>query len=301
MSISAPTRPKRSDLSSDYTITSLNSTPSIFSSLPENMGPSYGRNDGLDAGGPWNRAHEERAYGLHSHSTPRAEGSRILPPASSIVASTGSYGSASDAALPPLSSGLGLGSGDFASPYGGEVNHQQQFPSAGPSLVAQGGQMYASSRPLYPLYGASGSSSQGGAASYAPQYSSSPYPPSGHFAQHHSHGLPVPYRAHEGGNPHSAYEGYTSSAPSTSAGLQGGRDVAGGAFDYRAHYFNPFDVKHRRRTTKSQFRVLEGTFKEIPKPNAALRKALSTQLDMPPRAVQVRVPPCLSPSPSSGC
>ncbi|EPQ29458.1 uncharacterized protein PFL1_03213 [Pseudozyma flocculosa PF-1] len=59
------------------------------------------------------------------------------------------------------------------------------------------------------------------------------------------------------------------------------------SLEYRSHYFNPFEVKHRRRTTKSQFHVLEGTFKEIPKPNAALRKALSVQLDMPPRAVQI--------------
>lgn len=30
--------------------------------------------------------------------------------------------------------------------------------------------------------------------------------------------------------------------------------------DTRAQYFNPFEVKHRRRTTRTQFKVLEGTF-----------------------------------------
>ncbi|KAE8272314.1 hypothetical protein A4X09_0g39 [Tilletia walkeri] len=64
-----------------------------------------------------------------------------------------------------------------------------------------------------------------------------------------------------------------------------------GGFNHPAgpaiHYLNPFEVKHRRRTTKTQFRVLEGTFKENPKPNAAVRKALAQQLDMPGRAVQI--------------
>lgn len=58
--------------------------------------------------------------------------------------------------------------------------------------------------------------------------------------------------------------------------------------DSRGFYpLNPFEIKHRRRTTKTQFRVLESTFREIPKPNAALRKQISAQLDMPVRAVQI--------------
>lgn len=57
--------------------------------------------------------------------------------------------------------------------------------------------------------------------------------------------------------------------------------------DSRFYPLNPFEIKHRRRTTKTQFRVLESTFREIPKPNAALRKQISAQLDMPVRAVQI--------------
>ncbi|SNX84625.1 uncharacterized protein MEPE_03334 [Melanopsichium pennsylvanicum] len=50
---------------------------------------------------------------------------------------------------------------------------------------------------------------------------------------------------------------------------------------------NPFEIKHRRRTTKTQFCVLESTFRDIPKPNATLRKQISVQLNMPVRAVQI--------------
>ncbi|UZJ52025.1 hypothetical protein CBS101457_001345 [Exobasidium rhododendri] len=57
--------------------------------------------------------------------------------------------------------------------------------------------------------------------------------------------------------------------------------------DFRTQYLNPFEVKHRRRTTRMQFKVLETTFKENPKPNASTRKTLSQQLDMPVRAVQI--------------
>ncbi|GAC71584.1 transcription factor [Moesziomyces antarcticus T-34] len=59
------------------------------------------------------------------------------------------------------------------------------------------------------------------------------------------------------------------------------------AHDSRFYALNPFEIKHRRRTTKTQFRVLESTFREVPKPNATLRKQISAQLDMPVRAVQI--------------
>ncbi|KAJ1039642.1 hypothetical protein NDA11_005573 [Ustilago hordei] len=57
--------------------------------------------------------------------------------------------------------------------------------------------------------------------------------------------------------------------------------------DSRFYPLNPFEIKHRRRTTKAQFCLLESTFREVPKPNATLRKQISTQLDMPVRAVQI--------------
>ena len=59
--------------------------------------------------------------------------------------------------------------------------------------------------------------------------------------------------------------------------------------DFRTFYpYNPSEVKHRKRTTRTQLKVLEETFKKETKPNAALRKQLASQLDMTPRGVQVR-------------
>lgn len=50
----------------------------------------------------------------------------------------------------------------------------------------------------------------------------------------------------------------------------------------------PNEVKHRKRTSSAQLKVLEKIFKKETKPNAATRKQLAAQLDMPPRSVQVR-------------
>jgi hypothetical protein len=61
------------------------------------------------------------------------------------------------------------------------------------------------------------------------------------------------------------------------------------AVDFRAFYpYTPNEVKHRKRTTSAQLKVLEGIFKRDTKPNAALRNELAAQLDMTARGVQVR-------------
>lgn len=60
--------------------------------------------------------------------------------------------------------------------------------------------------------------------------------------------------------------------------------------DYRTFYpYNPSEVKHRKRTTRPQLKLLEETFKRETKPNAALRKTLAAQLEMTPRGVQARL------------
>ncbi|EGN99858.1 hypothetical protein SERLA73DRAFT_72643 [Serpula lacrymans var. lacrymans S7.3] len=60
------------------------------------------------------------------------------------------------------------------------------------------------------------------------------------------------------------------------------------AADIRTFFtYIPNEVKHRKRTTRPQLKVLEDVFRKDTKPNAALRKALATQLDMTPRGVQV--------------
>jgi len=59
--------------------------------------------------------------------------------------------------------------------------------------------------------------------------------------------------------------------------------------DFRAFYpYSPHEVKHRKRTTSSQLKVLETVFKRDTKPNASLRNELAAQLDMTARGVQVR-------------
>ncbi|KAJ8522438.1 hypothetical protein ONZ45_g945 [Pleurotus djamor] len=58
--------------------------------------------------------------------------------------------------------------------------------------------------------------------------------------------------------------------------------------DFRAFFpYTPNEVKHRKRTTGAQLKVLENIFKHDTKPNASLRKELASQLDMTARGVQV--------------
>lgn len=60
--------------------------------------------------------------------------------------------------------------------------------------------------------------------------------------------------------------------------------------DFRTFYpYNPAEVKHRKRTTRAQLKVLEDMFKKETKPNGALRKKLAAELEMTPRGVQVSV------------
>ncbi|OBZ83032.1 Homeobox protein HD-10 [Choanephora cucurbitarum] len=57
--------------------------------------------------------------------------------------------------------------------------------------------------------------------------------------------------------------------------------------NFRATFYNPFEIKHRRRTSRAQLKVLEKSFSENPKPNATVRRILAQQLDMTPRGVQI--------------
>ncbi|EIM24305.1 homeobox-domain-containing protein [Wallemia mellicola] len=52
-------------------------------------------------------------------------------------------------------------------------------------------------------------------------------------------------------------------------------------------HYQPFQVKHRKRTSKHQFNVLEETYQSNPKPSAIIRKSLAEQLEMTPRGVQI--------------
>lgn len=57
--------------------------------------------------------------------------------------------------------------------------------------------------------------------------------------------------------------------------------------DFKPTFYNPFEVKHRRRTTKAQHKILEKAFAENQKPSAGIRRQLALRLGMTPRAVQV--------------
>ncbi|KRH92086.1 putative Homeodomain-like, Homeodomain-related, Homeobox protein, partial [Pseudoloma neurophilia] len=57
--------------------------------------------------------------------------------------------------------------------------------------------------------------------------------------------------------------------------------------ELKTAFFDPFEVKHRKRTSKSQLKILEKTFESNKKPDSALRNQLSEQLGMTPRSVQV--------------
>jgi hypothetical protein len=57
--------------------------------------------------------------------------------------------------------------------------------------------------------------------------------------------------------------------------------------DFRPTFYNPFEIKHRRRTSRAQLKVLEKSFCENAKPNATVRRILAQQLDMTPRGVQI--------------
>lgn len=51
--------------------------------------------------------------------------------------------------------------------------------------------------------------------------------------------------------------------------------------------YRPNEVKHRKRTTRQQLKVLEDTFRSTQKPDGNVRKSLALQLNMTPRNVQV--------------
>jgi hypothetical protein len=60
-----------------------------------------------------------------------------------------------------------------------------------------------------------------------------------------------------------------------------------GSGDFRPTFYNPFEIKHRRRTSRAQLKILEKSFLENPKPNATVRRILAQKLDMTPRGVQI--------------
>lgn len=52
-------------------------------------------------------------------------------------------------------------------------------------------------------------------------------------------------------------------------------------------FYNPFEVKHRRRTSNAQLKILEEAFKTCSKPSASVRRLLAQKLNMSVRGVQI--------------
>lgn len=73
-----------------------------------------------------------------------------------------------------------------------------------------------------------------------------------------------------------------------SAVLEAGIDPA--AVDFRNFFpYIPNEVKHRKRTSNDQAKILESMFDRNTKPDSTLRQKLAKELEMTPRGVQVRL------------
>ncbi|GAA5817702.1 hypothetical protein MFLAVUS_011253 [Mucor flavus] len=66
-----------------------------------------------------------------------------------------------------------------------------------------------------------------------------------------------------------------------------GRKSSISSSNFNPNFYDPFEIKHRRRTSRGQFKILEKAFINNPKPSAKTRKDLAESLSMTPRGVQV--------------
>ncbi|KAJ9108573.1 hypothetical protein QFC19_002289 [Naganishia cerealis] len=80
--------------------------------------------------------------------------------------------------------------------------------------------------------------------------------------------------------------GFPASCQGNPAGIMIGED--GEEEEYTSTMaYDPYVVKHRKRTTPEQLAVLEHAFEETPKPTVNARKLIAEKIDMTPRSVQV--------------
>ncbi len=84
----------------------------------------------------------------------------------------------------------------------------------------------------------------------------------------------------------------TTSGSGGGGGGVGGGHGAGDEFEQEEEEFSgmiydPYQVKHRKRTTPEQLGVLERAFDENNKPSAMARKQMAELVGMTPRSVQV--------------
>ncbi|GAA6060617.1 hypothetical protein JCM10212_004596 [Sporobolomyces blumeae] len=232
------------------------STPCIADRLPSTTSPSIEMTQPLAPYGvaypPSTSGHEQPPFLYHSHSDP------IHRPHSASTSSQ-SHRSNSDSTTSTRATSSGT-----PSPY----------PSA--SLVGPGSQQMPPYQP-HPPQGSSAASllqqhqanqhafrSNSAQHAFVFQNQSGPFPPHGRSATESD-----------------SREGSAPSSRNSDPGTQGGEQDPSSAF------YDPFRIKHRRRTSPPQLKILEHHFDINPKPDVNTRKVLSEQLGMTPREVQV--------------
>ncbi|KAI9275386.1 homeobox domain-containing protein [Sporodiniella umbellata] len=65
------------------------------------------------------------------------------------------------------------------------------------------------------------------------------------------------------------------------------RKASGTAPNFTPNFYNPHEVKHRRKTSREQAQILERSFHKNPKPSGRVRENLASDLAMSPRGVQI--------------
>ncbi|GAA5901372.1 hypothetical protein JCM6882_007759 [Rhodosporidiobolus microsporus] len=202
---------------------------------------------------------------------------------------------------------------DGSSPYGPSSSSSSSYPAY--YSLPPADDAYRASSSAYDL---SSSQHQGGEQHYAPQYqlppvsappptSSAPPSSAAMLMQQHQANQQAfrtnqaasatafqanQYAANQAdgtasGSSGSADPSREGSAGSTGSGQLPPNGGPNGDGDFTQTFYDPFKIKHRRRTSPPQLKILEYHFEINSKPDVTLRKALSEQLDMTPREVQV--------------
>ncbi|GAA5898328.1 uncharacterized protein JCM6883_000992 [Sporobolomyces salmoneus] len=159
------------------------------------------------------------------------------------------------------------------------LQHHQQAGSTSSSSLSSGYHSSSTSEQSHHQSNLQGNNTNGAAALLQQQQANQHAFRTGatpHFVFQNQSG-PSPFDPSRQGFDHPSRESSTSSS---TKGSEAGPSRQESDYD-------PFRIKHRRRTSPPQLKILEHHFEVNPKPDVATRKVLSEQLDMTPREVQV--------------
>lgn len=199
------------------------------------------------------------------HTAHMAASPYAMPPRAGSHYFAGAQGTERGNSPPPIWEGSDMGSprlpqaSSAPSTSHGARSMPSSYAMAGRSLGRPGSPPFGPSTPLSLLPAGGSLLPPLGPSTSMP---SSFLPAAGDMGQHHvysahrqSYGGSAAY-GYGAGHSEAPPTGYTSLPPPV-AHMQ---DAYGNSVEVKPHYFNAFEVKHRRRTTKAQFKVLEGTF-----------------------------------------